>query len=217
MNGHLAQEWPLWDNFRARLSALAYSPSATRRTWQATAGSRDRTCSASLLAPQYLEAVAVFRRVEISLFNCITGAPSHKWDCWWHLISSLFMLEDCTLMGSEAQAVDRPFLLVSVNVIESSGQSALSIPMMINLSWLQRSVSVLLLGISSFSISWKSEGFIPGSLGPVAGHPSRVHYTDVVSCLKQGYFGTLFLLKFGMNLDSICMAIQYVVCNFSEL
>lgn len=216
MNGHLAQEWPLWDNFRARHSALAYSPAA-RRTWQATAGSRDRTCSASPLAPRYLEVVAVFRRVEVSLFNCITGAPSHKWDCRWHLISSLYMLEHCTLTGSEAQEVDRQFLLVSVNVIESSGQSALSIPMMMDLSWLQRSVSVLLLGISSFPISWKSEYFIPGSLGPVVGHPSRVYYMGVVSCLKQGCFGTLFLLKFGMNLDSICMGIQYVVCNFSEL
>lgn len=123
-------------------------------------------------------------------------------------------VKGCTLMGSEAQPADTTFLLVSVNVMESSGQSALSIPMLMNLSWLLSSV---LLGISSFFTSWTSEDFIPGNLQAVAGHPSRVHYTDDVSCLKQGCFGTLFLLKFSMDLDSICMDIQYVVCNFLVL
>lgn len=81
-------------------------------------------------------------------------------------------------MESEAQPVDRTFFLVSLNVIESSGQSALSIPMMMNLSWLRTSVTVLL-GISSFFSSWGSEDFSPRNLEPVA--DSRVHYTDAVS------------------------------------
>lgn len=185
MHGHFAWECWLSGNFRARRSAPAYSPSATRRTWQVTAGSRERTCSVSLLAPHTWK----------QLFNCIIGVSSCKWDCWCHLfqISSLYMSKACTLMGSEAKAVDRTFLLVSVNVVESSGQSALSIPMMINSSWLQSSVSVLLLGISSFFNSLTSEDFISVNLQPIAGHPSRVQYTDVVSWQKQGRFGTLFL------------------------
>lgn len=52
------------------------------------------------------------------------------------------MLEDCTLMFSEAQVVDRIFLLVSVTMLES---------------WLQTSARGLLLDVSSFFSSWTSE------------------------------------------------------------
>lgn len=53
--------------------------------------------------------------------------------------------------------VDRIFLLVSVTMIESSGQSVVSIRPMRSSSWLQTSVRDLLLGVSSFFSSWTSE------------------------------------------------------------
>lgn len=60
-------------------------------------------------------------------------------------------------MSSEAQVVDRIFLLVSVTTIESSGQSVVSIRLMRSSSWLQTSARDALLDISSFIGSWTSE------------------------------------------------------------
>ena len=92
---------------------------------------------------------------------CIITVSSCKSDCWRRFglfhISSLYTLEDCTLMSSEAQMIDRIFLLVSVTVRESYGQFVVSIILMRSSSWLCTSARDLLLDVSSFFSSWTSE------------------------------------------------------------